>query len=118
MPPGAWHGAIPARRIRVVPRGMECAALAPLPLTVLDLSPEHAETFSMWGITTLGALGNLAETELIARLGQAGKELRLLARGESPHLFTALEASFALEERHGPGFACRAARFRCFSSST
>jgi protein ImuB len=84
--------------IRVVPRGMECAALAPLPLTVLDLSPEHAETFSMWGITTLGALGNLAETELIARLGQAGKELRLLARGELPHLFTALEASFALEE--------------------
>jgi protein ImuB len=84
--------------IRVIPRGMECAALAPLPLTVLDLSPEHAETFSMWGITSLGALGNLAETELIARLGQAGKELRLLARGESPHLFTALEASFALEE--------------------
>jgi protein ImuB len=84
--------------IRVVPRGMECAALAPLPLTVLDLSPEHAETFSMWGITTLGALGNLEETELIARLGQSGKELRLLARGESPHLFTALEASFALEE--------------------
>ena len=43
--------------IRVVPRGMEGPALAPLPLTVLDLSPEHAETFSMWGITTLGALG-------------------------------------------------------------
>jgi protein ImuB len=85
--------------IRVVPRGMECAALATLPLMVLELSPEHTETFSMWGITTLGALGNLAETELIARLGQAGKELRLLARGESPHLFTALEASFALEER-------------------
>lgn len=84
--------------VRVVPRGMECTALAPLPLTVLDLSPEHAETFSMWGIGTLGALGNLAETELIARLGQAGKELRLLARGESPHLFTALEASFALKE--------------------
>jgi protein ImuB len=85
--------------VRVVPRGMECAALDPLPLTVLDLSPEHTETFSMWGITTLGALGKLAETELIARLGQAGKELRLLARGESPHLFTAMEENFALEER-------------------
>jgi protein ImuB len=85
--------------IRVVPRGMEGPALAPLPLTVLDPSPEHAETFAMWGITTLGALGNLEETELIARLGQAGKELRLLARGESPHLFTAIEASFLLEER-------------------
>jgi protein ImuB len=85
--------------VRVVPRGMECAALASLPLSVLNLSQEHEETFSMWGITTLGALGNLEETELIARLGQPGKELRLLARGESPHLFTALEAGFALEER-------------------
>jgi protein ImuB len=85
--------------IRVVPRGMECTALAPLPLTVLDLSPEHGETFSMWGITTLGALANLKETELIARLGQEGKELRLLARGELPHLFSAMEAGFALEER-------------------
>jgi protein ImuB len=27
--------------IRVVPRGMECTALATLPLTVLDLSPDH-----------------------------------------------------------------------------
>jgi protein ImuB len=87
------------RDIRFVPRGMECAALAPLPLTVLDLSSEHAETFSLWGITTLGALGKLEETELIARLGQAGKELRLLARGESPHLFNPMEAGFALEER-------------------
>ena len=85
--------------IRVVPRGMECATLAPLPLDVLDLSPEHAETFSMWGITTLGALANLEETELIARLGQQGKELRQLARGESPHLFTALESILTLEER-------------------
>ena len=85
--------------IRVVPRGMECAALAPLPLTVLDLSPEHAETFAMWGITTLGALANLKETELITRLGQPGKEMRLLARGESPHLFRAIEASLVLEER-------------------
>ena len=85
--------------IRVVPRGMECAALAPLPLRVLDLSPEHAETFAMWGITTLGALANLKETELIARLGQPGKEMRLLARGESPHLFRAIEAGLALEER-------------------
>jgi protein ImuB len=85
--------------IRVVPRGMECAALAPLPLDVLDLSPEHAETFSLWGIATLGALANLEETELIARLGQQGKELRQLARGESPHLFTAIESILTLEER-------------------
>jgi protein ImuB len=93
------HSSGKSAGIRVVPRGMECAALAPLPLTVLDLSPEHAETFAMWGITTLGALANLKETELIARLGQPGKEMRLLARGESPHLFRAIEAGLALEER-------------------
>jgi protein ImuB len=85
--------------IRVAPRGMECAALALLPLDVLDLSPEHAETFSMWGITTLGELAKLEETELIARLGQPGKELRLLARGESPHLFTPIVPTLTLEER-------------------
>jgi protein ImuB len=44
-------------------------------------------------------LAKLEETELIARLGQAGKELRLLARGESPHLFTAIESGLTLEER-------------------
>lgn len=88
-----------AKSIRVVPQGTEAAALAPLPLSVLDLSLEHEETFSMWGITTLGALGRLAETELITRLGQAGKDLRMLARGESPHLFAPNEDSFLLQER-------------------
>jgi protein ImuB len=78
---------------------MEPAALAPLPLTVLDLSLVHAETFAMWGITTLGAMANLSETELITRLGQPGKEMRLLARGELPHLFCATETILALEER-------------------
>jgi protein ImuB len=87
------------RGIVVVPQGRESIALAPLPITVLDISAEHSETFAIWGITTLGELASLKETELIARLGQTGKELRLLARGESPHLFTAIEPSFALEER-------------------
>jgi protein ImuB len=85
--------------IFVVPQGRESAALAPLPITVLDISPQHTETFAMWGITTLGELASLKETELIARLGQTGKELRLLARGESPHLFAAIEPSFVLGER-------------------
>jgi protein ImuB len=87
------------RGISVVPQGRENSALAPLRLTVLNLSREHSETFAMWGITTLGELANLKETELIARLGQTGKELRLLARGESPHLFTAIEPGLVLEER-------------------
>jgi protein ImuB len=80
-------------------RGTEAKALSCLPLSVLDLSEEHAETFAAWGISTLGELGSLAETELITRLGQSGKELRLLARGEATHLFTPIEQIFSLEEQ-------------------
>ncbi|MGC2403364.1 MAG: DNA polymerase Y family protein [Acidobacteriaceae bacterium] len=85
--------------IRVIPQGKEAAALASLPLSVLALSPQHEETFAMWGIASLGDLGKLSETELITRLGQAGKELRLMARGESPHLFAPIEESFLLLEQ-------------------
>jgi protein ImuB len=45
----------------MIPAGEEIVALASLPLTVLDLSEEHAETFSLWGIHTLGMLAELPE---------------------------------------------------------
>jgi protein ImuB len=83
----------------VIPRGVEGIALAPLPVGVLGLSEHHAETFALWGIRTLGELAELPEKELVSRLGQEGKRLRLLARGELPHLFLPVEAAFRLEER-------------------
>jgi protein ImuB len=83
----------------VIPAGVEGIALAPLPIAVLDLSEEHAEIFSLWGIRTLGALAELPEKELISRLGQEGKQLRQLARGELPHHFVPMESEFRLEER-------------------
>lgn len=86
-------------RVAVIPPGQEAAALAPLPLAVLHLTPEHAETFARWGIATLGRLAELPEKDLIARLGQEGRRLRQLARGEAPHLLVPGEPAFALEER-------------------
>lgn len=83
----------------VIPHGIESIALAPLPIAVLDLSAEHAEIFSLWGIRTLGELAALPEKELVARLGQEGKRQRQMARGELPHLFVPLEPEFRLEER-------------------
>ncbi|MEO6911144.1 MAG: DNA polymerase Y family protein, partial [Edaphobacter sp.] len=41
----------------------------------------------------------LPEKELVARMGQSGKRLCQLARGEMPHLFQPLEPAFTLEER-------------------
>jgi protein ImuB len=80
--------------VSVVPAGCEAAAIAPLPLNVLPLEPEHAETFKAWGIRTCGELTALAETDLISRLGQVGKKLHAMACGTWPHLMTPLEASF------------------------
>jgi protein ImuB len=83
----------------VIPIGEERQALAPLPLSVLNISAEYAETFEQWGVSTLGVLAMLPEKDLIARLGQEGARLRLLARGEAPHLFQPIEPACAMEEQ-------------------
>jgi len=84
--------------VTVIPAGAESAALAPLPLSVLALSEEHAEKFALWGIRTLGTLAALPENDLIARMGQEGKRLRQLALGNLPHLFLPVEPTSTLEE--------------------
>jgi len=83
---------------QVIESGTEKEMLASLPLTVLDLTEEQIETFSLWGIHTLGTLGDLPEKELIARMGQEGKRLRQLARGERHHLFQPIEPELSLSE--------------------
>ena len=98
-----FHAAVLSARgmqigIRIIPAGQEAAALALLPLSVLNMDEEQAERFSQWGIHTLGMLAALPERGLIARLGQEGKRLRQLARGTLPHLFHPVETPFTLEE--------------------
>jgi protein ImuB len=93
------RGIAPTTHVTVIPNGEEAPALSPLTLDVLDLSAAHAEIFSLWGIRTLGALAALPEKALIARLGQEGKRILQLARGERPHLFRPIEPDFALIER-------------------
>ncbi|MBB5345737.1 DNA polymerase Y family protein [Tunturibacter empetritectus] len=92
-------GLPPRTAVQIIPRGDEATTLAPLPLRVLGLTEEHEETFSLWGIRTLGMLAALPEGELIARMGQEGKRLRQSARGDLPHLFQPMEPAFILEER-------------------
>ena len=92
-------GLSPRTTVRVIPKREEANVLASLPLYVLSLTEEHTETFSLWGIRTLGMLAALPEKELIARIGQEGKRLRLLARGELPHLFQPAEPAFTLKEK-------------------
>lgn len=84
--------------MQVVPQGKEAMALSSLPLRVLDLTENQSETFTAWGIHTLGMLAALPEKALIARMGQEGKRLRQMACGELPHLFQPIDVPFVLEE--------------------
>ena len=80
------------------PAGTEAAVLASLSLQVLNLTEEQTTTLTQWGITTLGELSRLPEIELISRLGQEGKRLQQLARGNASHHFQPVAAPFTLEE--------------------
>ena len=86
------------RGIAVIPEGREATALAKLPLAALSLADEHAETFAIWGIRTLGELAALPEADLIARLGAQAMGWRKLARGVAPHTFQPIEPEFTLKE--------------------
>jgi protein ImuB len=87
-----------ARGIAVIPHKQEAGFLAKLPISLLDLDEEHAETFAIWGICTLGELAALPENDLVARLGPQAAAWRALARGALPHTFQPIEAEFALRE--------------------
>ena len=93
------QGMSAVHQLLVVPADEQTRVLAPLPLSVLGLSEAIAETFTHWGVDTLGMLAGLPEPSLISRLGQHGKQLRAMARGEHPHLFQPIEPEFALTER-------------------
>ncbi len=86
------------RGITVIPACEESSALAKLPITSLNLAPDHYETFVLWGIRTLGELAALPEVDLITRLGQQARLWRELARGEAAHTFQPIEARFHLKE--------------------
>lgn len=86
------------RAAAVVPLGRERERLSVLPLMALDLTPEQQEMFALWGLRTMGELSALPETEPVVRLGQEGRQLRMLARGEHPHLMVPEEPKFELIE--------------------
>jgi len=86
------------RGVTVIPDKHEAAALAKLPIALVEIDEQHAETFAIWGIRTLGELGALAETDLVTRLGPQAAEWRKLALGALPHTFQPVEEEFCLKE--------------------
>lgn len=73
-----------------------CAKLAPLPVTLLPCDTRMLALLSRWGIRTLGQLAELPDTALVSRLGQSGRRLQSLARGEGDHFLVPEEQVFTL----------------------
>jgi protein ImuB len=73
--------------LTVVPAGGEGAALAPLPLELLDVGAERLSLFWRWGLRTIGDLARLPPVSLAARFGPEGPRLARLARGEDAGVF-------------------------------
>jgi protein ImuB len=82
----------------VIADGTEAARLSGLPVSVLGLSEEMAETLERWGVRTCGALAALPVLELSERLGQEGVRLHALARGEGARAMVVAEPGHTFEE--------------------
>jgi protein ImuB len=80
--------------LTVVSRGGEAAALAAIPIDVLEHFTDHDDhraadsplvvvsTLKHWGLRTLGELAALPADDLAARLGRPGRIWQAMARGE------------------------------------
>jgi len=82
--------------VTIVERGEEAAALADVPIgilsslksqvsslnSMLETSDFKLETFSRWGLKTLGELAALPDADLVARLGPSARVWQAIARGE------------------------------------
>jgi protein ImuB len=68
----------------VVEPGKEAEFLAPLPLARLAPEIDASVTLHRWGITSIGDLARLPESEIASRLGETGRDLHYAARGIDP----------------------------------
>jgi len=68
----------------IVTPGGEAEFLAPLPLVRLSPELETASTLHRWGLSSIGELAQLPESEVASRLGELGRELHYAARGIDP----------------------------------
>ncbi len=68
----------------VVAPGEEGTFLAPLPLARLSPELEAAAMLQRFGLSSIGELARLPESEIASRLGEVGRELHWAARGIDP----------------------------------
>lgn len=84
--------------VHVLPHNDEGKFLAPLPVTLLEPSPELLETLTCWGIRRFGELGALPPLGIAERLGPEGLRMRTLARGEAERKLRTIDDPLRFED--------------------
>jgi len=119
-PDAAMHAARGFNGTTVIPDGKEAQRLGVLPLQVLldafeivsqnkaggkawergqeKLREQMLDTLERWGVHDFRALALLPEPALVSRLGEAGAQLRRLARGESMRTLVLCDPPLQFEE--------------------
>src|SRR5579862_1167200 len=103
-PDAAYHAALGFAGISILPYGDEAKYLESLPVALLRLEAEMAETLERWGIRTFRDLAALPELGVAARLGPEGVRLQQLARGEGSRRLHAIEDPLRFEEELEPEY--------------
>ena len=98
----------------VVPAGMECGFLAPLPLACLAPTPDVAATLARWGVRRLGDIARLPIAEVGTRLGPTGAALVRAARGCDTRPLVPRPPDGAVEESMALEYAIDAVEPLCF----
>jgi protein ImuB len=84
--------------ITVVPPGREAPFLAPLPVALLEPSPEALATLRGWGVHTIGELEALPAGGVAVRLGSEGARLGRSARGQEDTPLAPMPEPLVFEE--------------------
>jgi protein ImuB len=87
-----------AGELTVVPPRREAAFLAPLPVELLEPSPETLAMLRRWGVRTIGELEALPAGGVAVRLGAEGAHLARIARGQADEPLQARPEPLVFEE--------------------
>lgn len=100
---GLFGALLAAARHVIVPPGDSAAFLAPFPVTTLD-RPELTDLLQRLGVTTLGALADLPERDVLDRFGTDGLRAHRLARGldERPLVTRPPRADLVVQQSFDP----------------
>ena len=89
-----------AGEVTVVPPGREPPFLAPLPVALLEPSPDTLATLQRWGVHTIGELEALPAGGVAVRLGAEGAHLARVARGQADTPLAPLRRAARLRGGH------------------